>query len=361
MTAPTDPQAYAEWRQTGVVVPPKAAPAPAKDTSASGEPGEKGAPASEAGKPTQETRRRGDAETRLTALLQDLKTAGLTPAELKTFKRAAAPAGDKDVKPASSAAPGATRHLPLTYRGAAAVELNAPVKPDFAKVKPDGTPWTWEEMEAAKEKYHEENAEYRSAKAVMDFEIRTAQAAQETGLRGKIAEAVTRYGEGAHQTIVDTAASLGFGARGAAAGEIPGVVQALIDQSPVIVDLLYVMGEKPEDLAAFLALAKSNPGAAVRKLVFTEQLVIDELRKGKGAAPPDAGTEPAAGRDPSGRFTAPAPVKPKASAAPAPADEVSGRAPTPQDELAAAANKGEFTREWMAKANARDIARKQGK
>jgi len=88
-------QPYAEWRQTGKLpeakpTQPKGESAPPKESSAEGEePKGKSAPASETGNKDQEKQKppRDNAATRLNELLDDLRKAGLTPAELKTFKR----------------------------------------------------------------------------------------------------------------------------------------------------------------------------------------------------------------------------------------------------------------------------------
>jgi|HubBroStandDraft_1064217.scaffolds.fasta_scaffold00168_29 hypothetical protein len=341
--APTDASNYAEWRTTGKQPEPKAASTTAKESSAGDKPAEKIAPASEAGTHKQE---RSDAETRLSKLLADLKTAGLTPKELETFKREPTTrytnpepkAGETDAKPAPSPAPPEQPGL------------KPPVKPDFRN-------WTgtWEEREAAIEKYHEENAAYQAAKAVRDDRAQQAQAAQDRDLAGKIGDANTRYGGDAGARIVTTAQAI-FGKPGEGM-QIPGAVAAVIDGSPVIVDLLYTIGgDKPETLAEFVALAKANPGAALRKVVLMEQLVSDELAKGKAAPAKEPAAGETAGRDEGGRFI---PVKPKASQAPAPPEEVSGRAATPPDELASAANKDDFAA-FKAKANARDIAHRRG-
>jgi hypothetical protein len=337
--APTDASNYAEWRTTGKQPEPKAASTTAKESSAGDKPAEKIAPASEAGTHKQE---RSNAETRLAEVLADLKTAGLTPSELKTYKRAAAAAAEPAARTDATPAPSTV-----------AVEqpgLKPPVKPDFKN-------WTgtWEEREAAIEKYHEENAAYQAAKAVRDDRAQQAQAAQDRDLAGKIGDANTRYGGDAGARIVTTAQAI-FGKPGEGM-QIPGAVAAVIDGSAVIVDLLYAIGgDKPETLAEFVALAKANPGAALRKVVLMEQLVSDELAKGKAAPAKEPAAGETAGRDEGGRFI---PVKPKASLAPAPPEEVSGRAATPPDELASAANKDDFAA-FKAKANARDIAHRRG-
>jgi hypothetical protein len=335
--APQDPAAYAAWRFKGRAPEPKTAD-PASASASGDEPGDNTAPAPEAGTHKQEPKR-STAETRLQEVLADLKRAGLSPSELKTYKREAqatlaAPAGDKDVKPAPSAAPAPTQPSDL---------LKPPVKPDFKNWKGD-----WESREAAIEKYHEENSAYQARKAVSDFQTQQAQQVQERELTAKVADANKRYGETAGDTIVATAKGIFSADSG-----VPGVVSALIDQSPVIVDLLYTLGSKA-DVKEFVALAKSNPGAAVRKIVFMEQLVQDELAKGAGK--PDTATETeTAARDTSGRFQ---PAK-TASKAPAPPREVSGHASAPLDAVESASTGGDF-QAYSRAANARDLARRRG-
>ncbi len=355
---PRDPQGYARWRN-GETPEPKT-DAPAASSASGDEPGDKTAPASEAGKPKQaETRppaARGKAETRLAELLADIKGTGYTPAELKTLRKeaAAAPPAKTDAPPASSAAP---KEQPKEQPKA----ITAPTKPDFKN-------WTgtWDEREAAIEKWNDENAAYQAAKAVQDYRISEARAAMEKSTAAKVGEAQTRYGQHAGATIVETARALGFGTpEMAAAAQIPGPIQAIIDQSSVMVDLLYVLGEKPDELTAFIALAKSDPGAAIRKLVFLESGVIAELAK--GAKSPAAGepAAPAAERASDGKFL---PAKPKASQAPAPAIEVGGHGAPPLDPVEATSRSAsapgaqpkEVTAFFRA-ANARDLARRQGR
>jgi len=338
LLAPTDPQEYATWRSTGKLPEPKEgkpkeASTPSPESS-SGSPEEKIAPAPEAGKTKQEPRSRSDAETRLAEVLADLSKAGLTPKELKTFKREAQQvvSGEKDAPPASSTAP----------------ELKAPVKPDFKNWK-----GTWVELEAAKEKYYDELGDYKVAKALQDFQRTQATQALNARMAARVAAAAEHYGGGAaRDTIVSTAQTL-F----AKDSPLPGVVHALIDQSPVIEHLLYTLGSKAEDLAEFIATAKSNPGQAVRKVVLMEQLIQDELAKGGKKPDAEKTDDPAAGeRDENGRFKTP--VR-QVTKAPPPPREVSGRAVVPPDGIDSAVSDGDF-RAFQAKSNARDLARRRG-
>jgi hypothetical protein len=153
--------------------------------------------------------------------------------------------------------------------------------------------------------------------------------------------------------------------------QIPFAVKTVIDQSPVFEHLLYVLGE-PATLKDIIATAKSNPGAALRKILLTEQLVVAELAKakGKGKTGEEAkgdegkgedGKEKTGerGRDESGKFTsdkkddAASETKPRA---PKPPSEVGGRGTASEDGLrtAAAANDfGAFEKEQNRRVAAR--------
>lgn len=141
---------------------------------------------------------------------------------------------------------------------------------------------------------------------------------------------------------------------------VPFAVQAVINDSPAFADLMYVLGE-PAALADLVATAKSNPAAAIRKIVLTEQLVLAELAKAKGAAKSGADdkgddtTGDGKTRDASGKFVsdkkdAAAEPKPRA---PKPPTEVGGRGTAPDDALREAAKANDFkafeAEEWRRK------------
>ena len=164
------------------------------------------------------------------------------------------------------------------------------------------------------------------------FKQRDEQAAAQTrAINSKLDEAKSRYGNEANDVIQDFA------------GEIiddkamPGVILEMIRDSEYSADLLYVIGSKPEERNRFRALAKSDPGKAIRYLVTTEVLIGDELA---------AKAKPAASQ--------PAPAKQQTSA-PKPPAEVGGRASAPGDALVAAAAAGDF-RTFKAELNRRKLA-----
>ncbi|HZW05386.1 MAG TPA: hypothetical protein VFF58_00630 [Candidatus Nitrosotalea sp.] len=147
--------------------------------------------------------------------------------------------------------------------------------------------------------------------------------------------------------------------------QIPFPVKAVINDSPAFVDLMYVLAE-PTALADLIATAKTNPAAAIRKIVLTEQLVIAELAKAKGADKSGkdgkgAGENDGKTRDASGKFVSPeekdgAASEPKPRA-PKPPSEVGGRGTASEDALVTAAKSNNFkdfeTEQWRRKKAAR--------
>lgn len=318
-------EARAEWLKTGHLpeAKPKADPATAKETSAAGDKPKETSPASEAGK--QEQPKRGNADTRLTALLDDLREAGLTPAQLKTFKQ--------DYK-----------------RNEAAPQTAAPeqtAKPaDGAPQKPDPKDFegkSWAEYDAAKDEYSEKLAEYKASQAIEKFRNDQQQETATREMSAKLNDASKRYGETAEATIRDTSGAI------FADKKIPDAVKAVINDSPVLVDLLYTLGSDADALADFVSSARHNPGAAIRKAVLVEKLVMEELAKGS-----DDKTE----RGEDGKFKAP-PEK-KSTQAPPPPKEVSGRGAPAPDVVAEALKTGD-ARAAIDEMTRRQLAKKQGR
>lgn len=324
---PRDPDAYAHFRVYGELPEskPETESAPEKQDHPAPK-GEKAPPASEPGKPRQDKPKNRDAEYRLNELLADLKTAGLTPAELKTFKREAARAAEP--------AP------PKSEQTAKPVERKAPQRPDT-----ENWTGTWAELQDAQSKYFEDLAEWKATEAVQKDRDQRYRESQEREMLTKVTEAEKRYGADASAVIQQTAQRLVEKDNG-----IPVAIQQLIWESPVIADLVYVMGSNPADLAEFIQTARTNPTRAVRKLVLLENLVEEELKRG---SLPAAGQT---GRDETGKFTAAAPAKPKASQAPPPPDELDGRGSRPVDETDRAFQSNDFARFRDAE-NRKDLAR----
>jgi hypothetical protein len=241
----------------------------------------KSAPVSETGKQDQEKQKlRDNAATRLNELLEDLRKAGLTPAELKTYKRELKEAEKVVEQP--KAAPEKTENP---------TELKPPTKPKSDDFK------TYEEYEDARDKYFEEMADYKAAKKFQEFQVEQARNAAYQSVQNKLNEAKARYVDdpSAVETISATSRTL------VSDQQIPLAVKSIIDQSEVWPDIVYTLGSKPEELQAFIKLGKENPDAAIRKAVLIEHLITQELSKGgKPETKSEAKTDVT--RDESGKF-----------------------------------------------------------
>lgn len=112
--------------------------------------------------------------------------------------------------------------------------------------------------------------------------------------------------------------------------DISREVFAVINDSPVLADLLYTIGGTEASKADFLDACRTNPGKALRVALLMEQEIVKELGKVKAAAKKDGEGE---------TETAPATPKPRA---PKPPTEVGGRGAPGEDALISAAKAGDF-------------------
>ena len=332
LTPPADAEGYSEWRLTGKMPekqkqPKKEVSAPSKSAEGESveqpeEPEEASAP--EAGKKKQE-HRKGSAEGRLNELLADLRRAGLTPSELKTFRREVAQAPPAQPPAQTSVNPPPPQRL---------------TEPKLENFK------TWEEFRAAERAYNAQQVDERIREAYVQMQAQQAQDLVNRQAAERLNEARQRYGEEAEGSIVSAARGL-FGDQA-----IHPVIKGVVNESPVIADLLYVMGSSQSDFDEFIQVARTNPGEALRRAVMLEQLVKDELRKSSSNGKPANSTE--AERDESGRFL------PAKREAPPPAREVSGRASPPLNEAEAAFNRGDV-RSYMNAKNREQFNAKKGR
>jgi hypothetical protein len=325
LEVPRDGEAYAQWRLTGKL-PEAAAPkitTPKEDSTPSKT--SVSETASEAGtdKQGKKPKERDNAADRLKELLDDLKQAGYTPAELKTLRKQAAAESAKAPEPPKGPEP-----------------PKKPKQDDFE---------TYDKYEEAVDKWHEAVADYRAELKIQERDRRRAQEESQRATNEKLEAAEKRYGAEAKTTIQAAAKEI-FDNQ-----QIAGVVKALISDSPVIADLLYVMGSKGDDLKEFVQLAKTHPGQAIRKAVLLERLVTEELAK---TSKTEAGGSEGTGRNESGQFTKP-PAK-KVTEAPPPPKETGGRQAAPPDEVERAVTAKDFTA-YRNEQNRRDLARRQGR
>lgn len=168
-------------------------------------------------------------------------------------------------------------------------------------------------------------------KAIMGERQRISQEAAAKELTTKMKEAKERYPDVQEKVVSATNSIMGD-------QQIPVAIKALLNDSDVLVDLMYVLNE---ELPQFIELAKTNPAAALRKIVTTESLVKEQL-SGKTATK----EIPARGED--GKFKPTSEtVKPEATAepisrAPRPPVEIGGRSSAAEDGALAAVKSGDF-------------------
>ena len=327
---PREGKARTEWQVSGKLTEAKKPSSKADSTTAppadeaQAESGTRTAPEAES---TQEPKKAGkrtsDAGTRLTEILDDLKRAGLTPAELKTFKREA----QQEAKKAESQPAPAKQEAP---------KAKAPVKPNIDDFK------TLAEYDDAHDKWVDEMTSYKATEAVAKMRAEDAQKVAEREFQSKIDEAKSRYPdlietiEPARQAIFEDK-------------DVHPAVKAMVDASPVFTDLLYVMGKKTDDLKRLTALAKTNPIEALREVVLLDALVREE-RSGK--------TEEKKA-DASKEEPAKVPAK-RVPNAPDPGYEVSGNNAAPPDVVGGAVKRNDFST-FQQEMNRRSIARRKGR
>ena len=209
------------------------------------------------------------------------------------------------------------------------IESKAPVKPkveDFA---------TWEKYEEAHDKWVDELTEYKAQQAVLKSDEAKAQRKLQEDMQAKIEDARGRYPD--YDEVIEPARQAIFESK-----DVHPAVKAMVDASPVFVDLLYVIGKKPDDMARIAKLSKTNPIEAIREIVLLDALVREE-RSGKAKEKEDVKV----------------PAK-RVPTAPDPGYEASGTATSPSDVVAEAVKKGDFAA-FSREENRRDIARRKGR
>jgi len=296
-------------------------------------------PASEAGskQDKQKQQRRSNEGDRISEILGDVKALGLKPSDLKLSREEFAKRFAPE-PPQPKAAPEKTEQPPAAPPAA----LQPPKKPEFKDFNGD-----YDAFDAAKDKYFEDLAEYKAKAAVEAERLAQAQREQQKTFRQKLDEAKERYGAEADTAIVKVAQQI------SGDKQIHPAVKVLLDESPVLADLLYVMGSEPEEFADFMKEARERPGIALRRAVLLEKLVQDELAKNGTAAAPKRDAE-------TGQFVAAEkPAVKKTTAAPAPPSEVSGRGSPPVDEQERASKENDF-RSFRAIDNRKALARIRG-
>ena len=310
------PEQRQEWRKTGQAPKPESAPSPESKESDSGEKPATIAPASEPG--TRQEHKKQTAAERLTELLDDLKRAGLSPSELKTFKREAQRAERQEAAPVPE------------KKSEAKVEA----KPRLEDKKEDGTAKykNYQEWEDAKDEWVANEA-VRKADASREKQTREASQKEQQGKAERVW--LERVAE-TRKNIADFDDVTSF-------AKNPDHPIFALPQGSALEVFIYETAEHGPEILHHLmadeAEYKRIVSLADRKSFDREMWKLDfSFAKSE-------------------RSEKKAPVEPKTNALP-PVREVGGRGTGSDDSLvsAALASKGKLTSEFKNEANRRALA-----
>lgn len=226
-------------------------------------------------------------------------------------------------------------------------------KPTPEDKNDDGTP-----KYKSYEDYVEELADWKAEQRMAVAERERSARDQQRALQAEVEKARGRY-DNLDEVMLPALKTI-------TEAQVAPVIMQMLDDSEVLPDLLYTLGSDADDLAAFLKMAKSNPGKAIRYLAVTENLIQEEL--GKADVP--RGTTPSRAAD--GKFTVAEP-EPKTPAKRGPESspelplEVGNRGTGAQDESSRAlsdlmkgTNTAAATRAFFKAENAKDLRRRRG-
>ena len=303
---------YAEWRVTGEVSKPKAVSAPAPKVDE----GEATTPPKQ-----QESKRRPDAEARIKELAAETKR---LKAELESARNPKT--AEMQPKP---------------------VQQTSTQEPTPEDKNADGTPKfkTYEE-------YTKALARWEIKQELAEQERERSQRTQSEEVSKKVKEAEARYPNFKEIAVPTVNAIVKDQA-------VPAVVKQMLNDSDIWTDLIFTLGSDQKELGAFVEMAKSNPGKAIRYIALTENLIAEELDK--GAIP--------TGRTADGKFApiepVDAPAKRGSESAPEPPLEVGNRGSGTMDEAGRALSSIErgnptAVRDWLRAENAKDLRRRRG-
>jgi hypothetical protein len=294
---------------------PKEAEAAAADTSKETKTDDA---ADSAAKKTQENRRKPDAEARIRELTSKLKE---RDRELEEARK------PKETKADSSTA----RQTEQDSSKKPAQQQATRPKPTMDDLGADGKP-----KYKSYEEFSEALVDYKVAERIANERQEQQAAQQRTALDNQLKEARTRYTDfdSVTKPLVHELLQ----------PDVPREVFAVINESPVLADLLYTLGGTEATKADFLDACRNNPGKALRVALLMEQEIAKELGKGKAGAKKEG--------EASAESTSATTAKPRA---PKPPTEVGGRGAPGEDALISAAKANDF-RQFEAEQTRRALA-----
>lgn len=328
---PTEPKAYAAWKQGKP--DDKSSQPPNKEDSASSKPPNKEDSASSKPADDKQQVNKSNSDTRVQDLLAE-RAAQRTELESLRAKLKTLETGKSDAKPAESST------APVKHARA-----ESSTAPDKEPVEPNDDDFdSWQDLAAARKKYTKDFAQWSVRQALAEEREQQRQESNRQHMTSRLDEAKSRYGETAEKTILDTAQSI------TGDESVPAAIKAAVGRSDVLVDALYVIGSDTKSFQEFMQLCQTDPLEGIRQWYEVERLVREELGKTQKTS---AGM-PA--RGPDGKFLAekPAPARPRT--APPPPHEVNGNSAPPADERERAAKSGDF-RAFKQAGDAKDALR----
>jgi hypothetical protein len=195
---------------------------------------------------SREEKRRGNAETRLNELLADLKKAGLTPAELKSYKKQAQAAAAEPTKPAEA----------VTRQPEPAKALEEPKEPnpeEYTAAKYGDVEKAYAAYDKDLKQFYKNLAKFEADKGIRDYEAKQQDLARQRELDRAISEVKTRRPD-VVEVIVPAAKALFQDA-------VPQTIRDMIASSDHYIDLVYVLGRRSGEVRCLHSTGKEQPGA----------------------------------------------------------------------------------------------------
>lgn len=302
---------YTGWDEHGKPVVEKPPEPPKKQDSAPADPPKE---ATSEGKPKstaepgaatkQEPKGKPNAEERIAELISDRKR---LEAELREERSRKLEAPKAEPAKETKAVEPPKRPNPYTFKG------------------------TPEEFDKAMDDYEKARDEYSERK----FAEKQLANARNQVFVARVNEARERYGAEKFDETIEPVSK-------AIMEQALPTVKAYMQRSEMFAHLLYVIGGTEKSLDDFMATAKSDDIAAIRKLAYLEIEIGKELAKGKEKSDDkksDDNSDDPNKKAPADKKEPPAEPKPRA---PKPPSEVGGRGTTPPDEEMAAVRANDF-------------------
>ncbi len=200
----------------------------------------------------------------------------------------------------------------------------------------------------ARDAYKDQENQRKIDQALASERNRLAQEAVAKGLATQLEDMKQRYQDFDPAKLDSAAGEL-------LANDVPMVVKQMVGSSKVFGDLMYVLAGD-ENFSELVALCKTDPLEAMRRIAVTESLVKDRIAgKKSGGEGADGKARDASGKFVSSESTETTSEQPKPRA-PKPISDVGGRGTAPPDASRAAAAAGKFA-DFEAAENAKKFKR----